>query len=108
MPCCYRHLCPATAAAAAAAAATVAVALTIAVPITIAIAVAVTVAVAVAIAFAVAVAVVLPTPLLMPSLLPKEFAIHAAMERLLNGSRIGVNVAARPKGATDMNAIEQH
>jgi hypothetical protein len=35
-------------------------------------------------------------------------AIHAAMERLLNGSCIGVTVATGPRGAMDLNAIEEH
>jgi hypothetical protein len=86
----------ATAAAAAAAATAVAVAVTDAIPV------------AIAVAVAVAVVVALPSPLLSPSWLPKECAIHAAMERLLNGSCIGVNVATGPRGATDLNAIEEH
>ncbi len=38
----------------------------------------------------------------------KECAIHTAMERFLNGSCVGVNVPTRPRGATDLNAIEEH
>ncbi len=89
---------PAAAAAAtpAAAAITVAVAVTIPIPV------------AIVVAVAVAVAVALPSPLLLPSSLPKEYAIHAAMERLLNRSRIEVNIATGPRGATDLNAIEEH
>jgi hypothetical protein len=34
--------------------------------------------------------------------------IHAAVEGLLNGSRVGVNVATGPRDATDLNAIEEH
>ncbi len=96
--CCYRCLCPAAAAAAAAAATAVAFAVTIAV----------TIPIAIDIVIAVTVAVALLSPLLSPSLSPKECTIHAAMERLLNGSRVGVNIATGPRGATDLNAIEEH
>jgi hypothetical protein len=34
--------------------------------------------------------------------------IHAAIERLLNGSRVGVNIATGPRDVTDLNAIEEH
>jgi hypothetical protein len=101
LPCCYCRLRPAAAASATATtAAAVAVAVTIAVTVSVAIAIAVAVAVAVAVAS--------PSPLLLPSSSPKECAIHEAMERLLNGSRVGVNVATGPRGATDLNAIEEH
>ncbi len=93
MPCCYRRLRPAAAAATA-----VAVAVTVAAAVPVAIAVAV----------AVAVAVASPSPLLSPSSSPKECAIHAVMERLLNGSHAGVTVATGFRGATDLNAIEEH
>jgi hypothetical protein len=106
-PCCYRHL-HLAAAAAAAAAATAAAATATAATVAVAVTVAIALPVAIAVAFAVAVANPLPLLLLSPSLSPKECAIHAAMERLLNGSCIGVNVATGPRGATDLNAIEEH
>ena len=34
--------------------------------------------------------------------------IHAAMGGLLNGSHVGVNIATGPRGALDLNAIEEH
>jgi hypothetical protein len=107
--CCYRRLRPATAAAAApAAAAAATTAAAAAATVTVAVTVASNVPVAIAAAVAVAVAIALPSPLLLPSSSPKEYAIHAGMERLLNGSHVGVNIATGPRGATDLNAIEEH